>query len=116
MGGNRRMERELEVLKVDLENSRVYESRGGRGIVERPIVNLCRPNLVCSAKADIWRTALGSSEVDSSLTLRCMATSSSVSPNADATISALSLFDIRRTVDRLTNRGTSRRHRHMGGC
>ena len=93
------------MLNVDLENSRVYESRGGRDVVERPIVNLSRPNLVCSAKADIWRSALGSSEVESSLALRCMTTSSSVSPNADATISTLSLFDIRRTVDRLTNSG-----------
>jgi hypothetical protein len=104
------------VLNVDLEKSRVYEFRGAQDVVERPNVNASRPNLICSGKADIWRSPPGSSEVESSLALRCMTTSPSVSPNADATISTLSLFDIRRTVDRLTNSGTSRRHRHIGGC
>lgn len=56
----------------------------------------------------------GSSETESSLALRCMTTSPSVTPNADATISTLSLLDSRRTVDRLTNSGTSRRHRNIG--
>ena len=50
------------MLNVDLEKSRVYEFRGGQDVVERPNVNASRPNLICSGKADIWRSPLGAAK------------------------------------------------------
>ena len=102
------------MLNVDLHKSRVYEFRGDRDVVERPNVNASRPDLICSAESRRLAFSTGSSEEESSLAVRCMTTSPSVSPNADGTISTLSLLDIRRTVNTLTTSGTSSRHGHIG--
>jgi hypothetical protein len=102
------------VLNVDLQKSRVYELLGGQDVVERLNINASRPDLIYSGESRRLAFSTGSSEEESSLALRCMTTSPSVSPNADGTNSTLSLFDIRRTVDRLTTSGTSSRHGHIG--